>query len=92
MSNNKQSSIDWLFEQLEEKGGAWENASIRRVQISIDVTEYLELKRQAKAMHKEEIIHSHLLGLIHPLEKEATKQAEDYYNETFCKEAGNEPM
>ena len=55
MSNNKQSSVEWLFDQLEEKGGAWENASIRRVEISIDVSEYLALKEQAKAMHKEEI-------------------------------------
>ena len=42
-----QSSIEWLFNQIEEKGNAWENASIRRVQISIDTTEYLMLKQQA---------------------------------------------
>ena len=64
MSNNKQSSVEWLFDQLEEKGGAWENASIRRVEISIDVSEYLALKEQAKAMHKEEMEHFFKRGMF----------------------------
>ena len=38
---------------------------------------------QAKEIEKEQIINSHLTGLIHPLEMEATKQAEQYYNETY---------
>jgi hypothetical protein len=32
---------------------------------------------------KEQIIDAHLTGLIHPLEMEATKQATEYYNETY---------
>jgi hypothetical protein len=50
---NKQTAVDWFIEQLEQKGDAWENVSIRRVQISIDTSDYLELKRQAKQMEKE---------------------------------------
>jgi hypothetical protein len=38
---------------------------------------------QAKEMEKQHIIDAHLTGLIHPLEMEVTKQAEQYYNETF---------
>ncbi len=38
---------------------------------------------QAKELEKEQIIDAHLTGLIHPLEMEATKQAEQYYNETY---------
>jgi hypothetical protein len=38
---------------------------------------------QAKEMEKQQIMDAHLTGLIHPLEMEATKQAEQYYNETF---------
>jgi hypothetical protein len=38
---------------------------------------------QAKAMEKEQITQAHLLGLIRSLEMEATKQAEQYYNETY---------
>jgi hypothetical protein len=54
--NDKQiGSVEWFIEQLEEKGGAWENVSIRRVQISIDVSDYMELKVQAKEMNRNEI-------------------------------------
>jgi hypothetical protein len=80
---NNMTAVEWLIDQIESKGDAWENASIRRLQISIDVSDYLDLKRQAKEMEKEQIIDSHLFGLLRPLEIEATKQAEQYYNETY---------
>jgi hypothetical protein len=51
---NKMTAVQWFIEQLEQKGDAWENVSIRRIQISVDVSEYLELKRQAKQMEKEQ--------------------------------------
>jgi hypothetical protein len=51
--SNKMTAVQWFIEQLEQKGDAWENVSIRRVQISIDTSDYLELKRQAKQMEKE---------------------------------------
>jgi hypothetical protein len=55
MSNNKQqTAVHWFIEQLEEKGVAYENVSFRKIQISIDVSEYLDLKRQAKEMEKEQ--------------------------------------
>lgn len=79
MSNNKQSSIELFIEQLEEKGDAWENASIRRFNISIDVSEYMELKTKAKAMHKEEIARAYQEGLIDSM----NHAPKDYYNETF---------
>lgn len=41
--------------------------------------------QQAKAMKKEQIIDAHLFGLVRPLEMEATKQADEYYNETLKK-------
>lgn len=44
-----------------------------------------ELIEKAKVMEKEQIVNAHLFGLIHPLEMEATKQAEQYYNETYKK-------
>ena len=43
------------------------------------------LFNKAKEMEKQQIMDAHLTGLIHPLEIEATKQAEQYYNETFNK-------
>jgi len=59
MSNNKQTAVEWFIEQLEQKGDAWENVSIRRVQISIDTSDYLELIRQAQQMEKEQIMDAH---------------------------------
>ncbi len=41
---------------------------------------YLE---QAKEMEKQQVINAHLTGLIHPLEMEASKQSEQYYNDNF---------
>ena len=65
----QQSAVEWLFNTLAEKGYFKK----------LPVTEF----KQAKAMEKEEIIQAHLLGLLHPIEMEATKQAEQYYNETY---------
>jgi hypothetical protein len=44
---------------------------------------YQQEIRKALQMEKQQIIDSHLTGLIHPLEIEATKQAEQYYVETY---------
>ena len=77
MSNNKQSSIQQFCGQLEEK--SWENASMNRIEISISVEEYLALKEQAKAMHKEE----NLQTWLHCLTENDPITFEDYYNETF---------
>ena len=82
MSNNKQSSIELFIDQLEEKGDAWENVSIRRVQISIDVSEYMELKTKAKAMHKEEVT-SFTADWSVQYKYEDGKSINKYYNETF---------
>jgi hypothetical protein len=38
---------------------------------------------EAKTMEKKQIIDAHLFGLLRPLEMEATKQAEQYYSETY---------
>ena len=93
MSNDKQngnqvpdvrkmgSSVEWLIEQLEEKGGAWENVSIRRLNISIDVSDYMELKQQAKARHKEEIINATIYG--DRFEGCYGLDSEQYYNRTY---------
>jgi len=44
-----------------------------------------QILEQAKKMFEQQIVNAHLTGLIHPLEIEATKQAEQYYNETYGK-------
>lgn len=83
MSNNKQSSVDWFISQLEEKGDAWETPSIRNIQFNLDVSEYLALKQQAKAMHKEESISYVKDFAKQMLENKRFVNAEIIYNETF---------
>ena len=52
MSNNKQqTAVSWFIEELEEKGKAYEeNQVVRTINICIDVSDYMELKVQAKEM------------------------------------------
>ena len=76
MSNNKQqTAVEWLQDILESFGNKHE------IQMTWSTLE--GLLSRAKEMEKEQIIDAHLTGLIHPLEMEATKQAEQYYNETY---------
>ena len=42
-----------------------------------------EMVEQALELEKQQIMDAHLTGLIHPLEMEASVQAEQYYNETY---------
>jgi hypothetical protein len=81
MSNKQQTAVEWLIHEIESKGDAWENASIKKIQISIDASEYAELKAQAKEMEKQQIENAFENGMnavnIHNLEQ--------YYNETFNK-------
>lgn len=85
---SKQTAVEWLVEQFEQKGGAWENASIRRIQVSIDVTEYLELKRLAKAMEREQIEHAYVEG--GNWDELPKPRFDNYYEQTYGKEASNE--
>lgn len=84
MNNDKNSSLKWFIDQLEEKGNFWENNSIRRVQISIDVSDYLELKKQAKEMHREDVKNAYISGYLdngyyEGAEEDASKLWEDTY-------------
>ena len=76
MSNNKQSSIEWLAIQL------WEEMNMQG-----DGAVFNKLLEQAKAMHKKEIMDAFGGGC----QVESTRLiayhgiAEQYYNETFNK-------
>ena len=69
MSNNKQTAVEWLYIKIKQ------HCDVDAVPNNI-----LE---QAKEIEKQQIINAHLTGLIRPLEIEATKQAEQYYNEEY---------
>jgi acetolactate synthase small subunit len=86
-------AVEKFIEQLEAQGESWENVSIGRIQISINVEDYLKLIEQAKEMEKEKIINA-LIEFskthfdIHTEEAilNITRRAEKYYNETFKKQ------
>ena len=71
MSNNKQSSIDWLVEKM----------------LTQDWYTYksLEYIKQAKAMHKEEMVNS-ILDNRNITSQVTFKDAVQYYNEKFNNE------
>ena len=78
----KQTAVEWLLDQLEQKGDMRETRSIRNLQLNIDTSDYLYLKRQAKAMEKEQMVHcyeqAYREGYI-----DNGKSGEQYYNETY---------
>ena len=90
----KQTAVEWLVEKLNQCEPMYSGIQ------SNEHKEHLEkLVEQAKEMEKEQIINSHVTGIIEPLimknykglsvdeiKVEITKQAEEYYNETFKNE------
>ena len=78
MSNDKQSSVEWLVKQLNQK--------IDYIPMSQwdEITEVIE---QAKAMHKEEIIKAFDEGQEYEYQYHINStpkfDSETYYNETF---------
>jgi hypothetical protein len=78
MKVNNMTAVEWLKEKVKEtydKEG------------KLPLGYILNLLSQAKAMECEQIMQAHLSGLLHPLEMEATKQAEQYCNETYGKDS-----
>ncbi len=49
-------AVEWLIEKIENHPNSWENSSVRRMNISIDTSEYLDLKREALAMEREQMV------------------------------------
>lgn len=65
---NKQTAVEWLEDEFSR---------------CVTANDYKIVFRIAKMMEKEQIKDAHLIGLISSMEMEATKQAEQYYNETY---------
>lgn len=75
MSKEKQqTAVEWLIDKLTSQ-------SID----NINDEYWFGIIGQAKEMEKQQIMYAHITGLVHPLETSASKQAEEYYNETFGK-------
>ena len=71
MSNNKQTSVDWLFQQL------WETPK--------DKLTWHSILEQAKEMEKQQIIEAIIKGHTESLFGRVC-DSEKYYNETFKSE------
>ena len=87
MSNKQQTAVEWLIQEIESKGDAWENASIKKIQISIDASEYAELKAQAKELEKDKMENLWHAAISHGGCKcyDEIMTFEEYYKETFNK-------
>jgi hypothetical protein len=72
----QQTAVEWLWNEID---------NLIPYQDINKAQQFNGLLEQAKAMEKEQIVNAHLFGLLRPLEMEATKQAEQYYNETYNK-------
>jgi hypothetical protein len=79
---NKQTAVQWFIEQLEQKGDASENLYVRRVQISIDTSDYLKLIRQAKEMEKEQIKDAYFTG-GRDIKNNRYRGMHEYYEQTY---------
>jgi alpha-D-ribose 1-methylphosphonate 5-phosphate C-P lyase len=76
MNNNKQTSVDQLFDQLSSEGllGLFTHDQMMRA---------MEILDEAKAMHKEEIEDAHLEGQCDETEGYPLEIAKKYYNQTY---------
>ena len=77
MSNNKQSSVEWFFNQLVANRIIVINGTTYWDKVKL---KYEILLEQAKAMHKVEIIESYASGSNDRLRNTINT---NYYNETF---------
>lgn len=74
----KQSSIDYLIEQLEGENN--------RIAMVVGVKKYNSIVKEAKAMHKEEITDAYCKAGLDIAHNDSIKEsglAQEYYNETF---------
>jgi hypothetical protein len=79
MSDKKQTALQWFIEQIELKGDMRETPSISNVQLNFDTLNYIDLKRQALQMEREQIIDAYYEGKEYGFKE----QGEQYYNETY---------
>ena len=76
MSNNKQSSVEWLFEQIKNHIDA-EDGSMGMNWLHDGTFE------QAKAIEKQQRMSDFSMGIRNAIQMEATKDAEKWFLETF---------
>jgi hypothetical protein len=89
--SKQQTAVEWLRQSIENTSIHWgselyynqKGESFNYLVIRIQPEKLDEFFTKAKQMETEQIEYAYLVGLIHPLEMEATKQAKQYYDETY---------
>ena len=81
-------AVQWLINQLEQKGDASVNVSIGRMQISIKEEEYIDLIKQALEKEKKQIRYAYEQGENDYECREEERYdkeslSEQYYNQTY---------
>jgi hypothetical protein len=85
MSDKKQTAVQWYIDQLEIKGDMRETQAIQIIQINIDSSEYLEIKRQALQMEREQTLDftRNAVRKILDEDRQNPFNLEQYYNKTY---------
>lgn len=79
----KQTAVEWIVEQLEQKGDASVNVSIGRMQISIKEEDYIGLIKQGLEMEEQQSFDAQ----VDILSEQIVKEQERSYNEEDVKNA-----
>lgn len=74
MESKQQTALEWYIEQVDKLEEEYEY---------FDIDKLFWLKEDALAMEREQIENAYIVGIIHPLEMEASKQAKLYYEQTY---------
>jgi len=84
-NEKKQTTLEIFIEKIEEVGDLRDCTSIGLIQLNIDKNEYIELKRQAKEIEKEQILEFTRNAVRKILDEDITNpfNLENYYNETY---------
>jgi len=86
-------SIEYVFEQLEEQGLVFLTTKTNELSISISASDYLDIKRLAKQKEKQQILDAHGDEQSHLQDDGSwrTVTSEQYYNETYGSKGSDEP-
>lgn len=79
-----QTAVEQFIEQLEKQGDSWENVSMKTINISINLDDYLKLKEQAKEMQDEQMQLT-WDNAIDAVQQDKWVSYDDFYNKTFKK-------
>lgn len=67
MANKQQTAVEWFAQRIQ----------------SDKIFNFDVVLKKALQMEREQIETDYIVGIIHPLEMEASKQSKEYYNDTY---------